>query len=252
MIKYDFSNKRVLITGGSSGIGKATAMKFASYGAKVAILARTKEKLEKASIDIKEHSGGNTPLTLLADVSKHEQVLECFNTIIGTWNGLDIIVNGAGINNPKGVLATSVDEWKEVIDINLTGVFICCKFAAEIMCKQKKGNIINVSSIQSQCGGRSLQYSASKVGVEGITKSLAREMAKFNIRVNSIAPSGTETDFSIKYWCDAKRELLTKRSLIGRIANPDEIAEPILFLASDASSYITGSTLYVDGGVLIN
>jgi len=252
MIKYDFSGKRVLITGGSKGIGKASAIKFATFGAKVAILARTEGDLLKAANEIEQLSGGNKPLSLVGDVSKYDQMTDCYNKIMELWGGLDILVNCAGINNPKGTLATDISEWKEVIDINLTGVFICCKLAAKIMSGQKSGNIINISSVQSRNGGRSPQYSASKAGVEGITKSLSREMAKFNVRVNSLAPAGTETDFAKKYWSEGTRESLIKQSLIGRVALPEEIAEPILFLASEASSYITGSTLHVNGGLLLN
>lgn len=251
MQRYDFTGKRILITGGSKGIGKATALQFAQSGAVVAILARTKCDLESAAAEIASVTNGNLPLVLVGDVSSFEQMQSCFEQISKAWGGLDVLVNSAGINNPKGILDTDIDEWREVIETNLTGVFICCKLASQIMTKQKCGTIINVSSVAAQYGGRSPQYSASKVGVEGITKSLAREMAGYNVRVNAIAPAGTETEFSQKYWDDEKRNSLLANTIIGRIALPDEVAEPILFLASDAASYITGSTLQVNGGVLL-
>ena len=248
MTKYDFEGKRVLITGGSQGIGKAAALKFAAAGAKVAILARTESDLDLAANEI-EVASGKRPLVLVGDVSNHDVMVSCFDKLISSFGGLDIIVNSAGINNPKGTIATDISEWKEVIDINLTGVFICCKLAAQIMSKQGYGNIINISSVQSRNGGRSPQYSASKAGVEGITRSLSREMAKYNVRVNSLAPAGTETNFAQKYWSEGTREGLIKQSLVGRVATPEEVADPILFLASDNSSYITGSTLHVNGGL---
>lgn len=248
MTKYDFEGKRVLITGGSQGIGKAAALKFAAAGAKVAILARTESDLDLAANEI-EVASGKRPLVLVGDVSNYDVMVSCFDKLISNFGGLDIIVNSAGINNPKGTIATDISEWKEVIDINLTGVFICCKLAAQIMSKQGYGNIINISSVQSRNGGRSPQYSASKAGVEGITRSLSREMAKYNVRVNSLAPAGTETNFAQKYWSEGTREGLIKQSLVGRVATPEEVADPILFLASDNSSYVTGSTLHVNGGL---
>jgi len=250
MVKWDFKGQRVLITGGSKGIGKAAALKFAEAGAKVAILARTETYLLFAADEIKSKTG-NAPLVLVGDVSQYDQMVECFDKLVKAFGGLDVIVNSAGINNPKGTLAADISEWKEVIDINLTGVFICCKLAAKIMSVQKSGNIINISSVQARQGGRSPQYSASKAGVEGITKSLSREMSKFNVRVNSLAPAGTETEFAQKYWSEGTREGLIKQSLVGRVALPEEIADGILFLASDASSYITGNTLPVNGGLLL-
>jgi 3-oxoacyl-[acyl-carrier protein] reductase len=249
--KYDFTDKRVLITGGSKGIGKATAMQFALSGARVALLARTKVDLEDVATEIASVVKGKMPLVLVGDVSNYDQMQACFEQVQYEWGGLDILVNSAGINNPKGILETSIDEWCNVIETNLTGVFICCKLASQMMAEQQHGNIINVSSVAAQYGGRSPQYSASKVGVEGITKSLAREMAKFHVRVNAIAPAGTETEFSKKYWCEDKRNNLVANTIIGRIAMPDEVAEPILFLASNAASYITGSTLQVNGGILL-
>lgn len=248
MTKYNFLDKRVLITGGSQGIGKSAAVKFSLAGAKVAILARTESDLIATANEI-ETLSGNRPLILVGDVSDYDGMVVCFDSLMSSLGGLDILVNSAGINNPKGTLATSISEWKEVIDINLTGVFICCKLAAKIMSEQRNGNIINISSVQSRNGGRSPQYSASKAGIEGITRSLSREMAQYNVRVNSLAPAGTETNFAKKYWSEGTREGLIKQSLVGRVAEPEEVAEPILFLASDASSYITGSTLHVNGGL---
>jgi len=251
MDKKEFLEKRVIITGGSKGIGKATALKFAEAGANVGILARTEEVLKETAEEIEKKTGRKVSI-LVADVSNYEQTKKCFDEFAKEHGGLDILVNSAGTNNPKGTLATEIEEWKEVIDVNLTGTFICCKFAAQIMSVQKSGNIINISSVQARNGGRSPQYSASKAGVEGIVKSLSREMAQFNVRVNSIAPAGTETDFAKKYWSPGTRETLEKQSLLGRVAMPEEVASCILFLASEDSSYITGSTLHVNGGLLLN
>ena len=246
----EFVGARVLVTGGSKGIGKAIALAFAQAGAKVGMLARTEADLKAAAAEIKQRTNAD-PLILVGDVSDYERMKSCFALFEKTYGGLDVLVNSAGINNPQGTLATELSEWEEVIRVNLTGTFICCKLAAEIMSRQMRGNIINISSVQARNGGRSPQYSASKAGVEGITKSLSREMAKYHVRVNSLAPAGTETDFA-KYWNAETRAALEKNSLMGRIAQPKEIASCALFLASEAASYITGSTLNVSGGTLLN
>jgi 3-oxoacyl-[acyl-carrier protein] reductase len=243
----DFISKVALITGGSKGIGKATAMLLAQRGANVGIVARTIEEVEATASEITRETGRSC-LALPGDVSNFNEMQRRFREIVNQFGHLDILINSAGINNPKGTLDTSVEEWKEVIDVNLTGVFICCKLGAEIMSRQNEGIIINLSSVQARVGGRSPQYSASKAGVEGLTKSLAREMSKFNVRVNAVAPAGTETDFAKKYWSPTTRESLQKQALLGRVAQPEEIARVIVFLASPESSYMTGTTVHVNGG----
>lgn len=251
MNKNDFAGKVALITGGSQGIGRSTARLFSQLGAEVALVARTAEDVETAAHEISKETGVSCA-AFPADVSDFAQMDTCFKSLIERFGRLDILVNSAGINNPKGTLETSVEEWKEVININLSGVFISCKLGAEVMARQREGNIINISSVQSRMGGRSPQYSASKAGVEGLTKSLAREMAKFNVRVNTVAPGGTETDFAKKYWSPSTRDMLKQQALLGRVANPEEVASVIVFLASPASSYITGSTIHVNGGLFLN
>lgn len=251
MNKKDFAGKVALVTGGSKGIGRSAALRFSQLGAEVALVARTVRDVETVADEISKETGLPC-IALPADVSDFSQMKTCFKELIDRFGRLDILVNSAGINNPKGTLETTVDEWREVIDINLSGVFICCKLGAEIMARQKEGNIINISSVQSRIGGRSPQYSASKAGVEGLTKSLAREMSKFNVRVNSVAPGGTETDFAKKYWSATTRDMLKQQALLGRVANPEEVANVIAFLASSESSYITGSTIHVNGGLFLN
>jgi NAD(P)-dependent dehydrogenase (short-subunit alcohol dehydrogenase family) len=248
---YDFSGRVALVTGGSKGIGRATARLLAELGADVGLVARTAEDVRATATVISAETGASC-VPLPGDVSDFVAMQKRFQELVARFGRLDILVNSAGINNPKGTRETSVEEWQEVIDVNLTGVFVCCKLGAEIMAEQNTGSIINVSSVQSRIGGRSPQYSASKAGVEGLTKSLAREMAKFSVRVNAVAPGGTETDFAKQYWSEGTREMLCKQALVGRVAEPEEVARVIVFIASPDASYITGSTIHVNGGLFLN
>lgn len=251
MTQYNFKEKAVLVTGGNSGIGRVTALEFSRSGANVAILARNKERLESTASMIAKETGKQC-LILLSDVTEIAKMRRVFNELMNQWGRLDVLVNSAGINNPKGILQTTIEEWEEVIRVNLTGMFVCCKLAAEIMSKQKEGCIVNISSVQAMTGGRSPQYSASKAGVHGLTKSLAREMSKYNVRVNSLAPGGTETEFAQKYWSPETRQNLTNQTLVGRVAQPEEVASVILFLASCGASYIDGTTIHVNGGLRLD
>jgi 3-oxoacyl-[acyl-carrier protein] reductase len=243
----DFLHKYALVTGGSGGIGKAIAMLLAQRGSDIGLIARTEEKLNSVTEEITRETGRSC-ISLVGDVSNFTEMETQFSKFLNYYGRIDVLINCAGINNPKGIFETSVEEWQEVIGINLTGIFICCKLGAQVMAQQMGGTIINISSVQSRVGGRSPQYSASKAGVEGLTRSLAREMAKFNVRVNAVAPGGTETDFAKRYWTPDTRERLRQQTLVGRIAQPEEIANAVVFVASDDASYITGDTLHVNGG----
>jgi 3-oxoacyl-[acyl-carrier protein] reductase len=251
MGEQDFAGKVALVTGGSSGIGKSTATIFAERGGNVALVARSEEEVSNAAHEISVATGRRC-LALPGDVSDIEQMQRRFFEVTEQFGHLDVLINCAGTNNPKGVLETSVAEWKEVINVNLTGVFICCKLGAEIMVRQRFGNIVNVSSVQARLGGRSLQYSAAKAGVEGLTRSLARQLAGYGVRVNAVAPGGTETSHAKKYWSESTRKAIVKQTLLRRIAEPSEIANVIVFLASSDSSYITGATIHVNGGAFLN
>jgi NAD(P)-dependent dehydrogenase (short-subunit alcohol dehydrogenase family) len=251
MANQDFDGTVALVTGGSGGIGKATAIILADRGADVAVLARSENQIQSTANEITEKTG-RPCLPLAGDVSDYGQMQDRFAKLMDRFGRLDILINCAGINNPKPILETSIDEWQEVINVNLTGVFICCKLGSEIMVNQREGTIVNVSSVQSRVGGRSAQYSASKAGVEGLTRSLARQLADFGIRVNAVAPGSTETNLAKKYWSQSTREKLIRETLLRRIAQPEEIARVIVFVASREGSYVTGSTVHVNGGFFLN
>lgn len=251
MVTYDFTGQVALVTGGSKGIGKATAVLLAQSGADICILARTAAEVEASAEEIRAQTHRRC-LALTGDVSRYEQMERCFRTIEAEFGRLDILLNNAGMHNPKGLFDVTVEEWQQVIDVNLTGTFTCCKLAAEIMARQMSGHIINISSVQAARGGRGLQYTASKAGVEGLTRALAREMAKYNVMVNVVAPGGTETDLAEKYWSPTTRASVQKESLVGRTAQPEEIAAVIAFLVSSGASYIAGATIHVNGGLYLN
>lgn len=251
MYRQEFQGKVALITGGSNGIGKATATKFASLGCNIAILATRPNYIQIAVDEIKARYGVAC-LGLNGDVTNWDEMSQCFSKVEQYFSQIDILVNSAGVNISKGILETSLDEWNRVISVNLTGTFICCKLAAQLMVKYNNGVIINISSAQSRVGGRSVQYGASKAGVEGLTKSLARQLAGNNIRVIAVAPGNTETEMSKKSWSRETRERLLQQTLLGRIADPEEIANVIVFAASTSASYITGSTIHVNGGFYLD
>jgi len=251
MCYSDLNGKVALITGGSKGIGKATSLLFSKQGASVVIVARNADLVTQTAKEITDNSGQKC-LGFNGSVTNFTEMRDVFQRTISLFGRLDILVNCAGTNNPKSIMETTLEEWSDVLNVNLTGVFICCKLAAETMVTQRSGNIINVSSVQSRVGGRSVQYSASKAGVEGLTRSLARQLGPYSIRVNAVAPGGTDTDHARQFWSDETRERIIKQTLLGRIANPEEIAKAILFMASDESSYITGSTFHINGGSFVN
>jgi NAD(P)-dependent dehydrogenase (short-subunit alcohol dehydrogenase family) len=247
MESLDFLDKVVLVTGGSKGIGRASAKLFAQRGATVALIARTDSDLTEAARSIEKETGRRC-FSLSGDVSDFAMMQMRFRELSQECGRLDILVNCAGTNNPKGILETTFEEWQEVIDVNLSGVFICCKLGAEYMIRQNEGCIINVSSVQSRVGGRSVQYSASKAGVEGLTRSLAKQLAPYGVRVNAVAPGSTDTDLGRRFWSPETRERLRQQTLVGRIADPREIANVIAFVASRDASYMTGTTVHVNGG----
>lgn len=247
MDNYELKNLTALITGGSKGIGKATALKLASLGCNIAIIARGKKDIVSTVQEIKSIYNVSC-IGLQGDVTNWNDMKECYSRIVEEFGKIDIVINSAGVNIPKGIVDTSLDEWNTVISVNLTGTFISCKLAAEYMISQKSGVIINISSVQARTGGRSVQYSASKAGIEGLTKSLARQLADKQIRVLTISPGGTETDMAKSSWSTQTRERLIDQTLMKRIANPSEIANVIAFAASSNASFMTGTTIQVNGG----
>jgi 3-oxoacyl-[acyl-carrier protein] reductase len=239
-----------LITGASRGIGKASAFKLAKDGYDLALNYYRTVKGAK-EILAKVEDQGRKALLFKADVSDYNAVEQMVRNVMTEFGRIDVLVNNAGIYPRKLLEDISSEDWREVIDINLTGIFNCCKHVVPHMKKHKKGAIVNFSSMLGLMGTKhGIHYAASKAGVLGLTKSLAKELAPYNIRVNAIAPGAIETDI-LKNDTPEQRTKRLKQIPLGRVGQPEEIAEVVSFLVSDRASYITGETLNVSGGMLI-
>ncbi|MFA5431275.1 MAG: 3-oxoacyl-ACP reductase FabG [Candidatus Paceibacterota bacterium] len=240
-----FKDKVVLITGSSQGIGKVIATKFASLGARVALndIPSQEDNLKKVAEEI----GAKY---YLADVSKMDQIEKMMASIQSELGGLNVLVNNAGITQDRTLAKMTVEEWQRVIDINLTGVFNCSKAALPLLILNQ-GNMVNVSSIVGQRGNfGQANYSASKAGIIGFTKSISKEVGRFNVRVNAIAPGFIETKMAEAIPEELKVAVKRLTSL-GRFGKPEEVAATVVFLASPEASFITGEIINIDGGLSI-
>ncbi|NCO75650.1 MAG: 3-oxoacyl-[acyl-carrier-protein] reductase [Cyanobacteria bacterium] len=242
------TDKVAIITGASRGIGKTTAIALASEGAKIVVnYASNSQAADNVVKEIIE--AGGDAMAIGADVSQQEAVEAMFKETTNKWGRVDILVNNAGITRDTLLLRMKLEDWQQVINLNLTGVFLCCKAASKIMLKQKSGRIINISSVAGQMGNAGqANYSAAKAGVIGLTKTLAKEFASRNVTVNAVAPGFIETDMTH----GLQAEEILKLIPLNRYGKPEEIAGMIRFLAADnASNYITGQVFNVDGGMVM-
>lgn len=241
-------NKVALVTGASRGIGRAIAISLASYGATVIVnYFGSKEKAETVVEEIRDNGG--KAIAYQANVADETAVKEMFDYIIAEFKTLDILVNNAGITKDNLILKMTEEEFDKVIDTNLKGVFYCLKQATKIMLKQKQGAILNISSVSGIHGNPGqVNYSASKAGVIGMTKTLAKELGSRGIRVNAIAPGYIKTDMTEVLKEEIKRKV-TEAVPLRRLGEPEDIAEMASFLVSPKASYITGQVIEVDGGL---
>ena len=241
--------KVAIITGGNSGIGKATALLFAKEGAKVVITARREKQLQKVSEEILT-MGGNV-LAVASDISNPAECTKVVNETLEKFGKLDILVNNAGITKDGLILRMKDQDFDDVLNVNLKGTFNTTKFVSQVMFKQKHGKIVNISSVVGLIGnaGQS-NYSASKAGVIGFSKSVAKELASRNININVVAPGYIDTDMT-KSLPDRVKEEILKSIPMKKIGNPKEVANLVLFLSSNLSDYITGQVINVDGGMVM-
>ncbi|MGB9792350.1 MAG: 3-oxoacyl-[acyl-carrier-protein] reductase [Thermacetogeniaceae bacterium] len=247
-----FLEKRVaLVTGASQGIGRAIAKALAREGAVVAINYYP-DQVEKARAVEDEIRGfGGECITVGADVSNKDDVESMVAQVLEKFGQLDILVNNAGITRDQLLIKMRDEDWHSVLNTNLTGVFYCCRAALRPMLKSRWGRIINIASVVGITGNAGqANYAASKAGIIGLTKSLAKEVASRGITVNAIAPGYIETEMTDKLSARAKEELL-KVIPIGRPGKPEDIAAAVVFLASEDADYITGQVLRVDGGMML-
>ena len=239
----NFNESRILVTGGTRGIGRAIVEAFARQGARIAFTYRSSTA---AAEELKEKTGGLAFPCDAADFTAAEQTVQ---EIVQAWGGVDVLVNNAGITRDNLLMRMSESEWDEVMNANLKSVFNYSRAVYRTMMRQRSGRIINISSVLAGTGNRGqANYAASKSGMIGLTRSLAKELAARGITVNIVAPGYVETDMTQAMNPKAKEGLL-RMIPASRTATPEEIAAPVLFLASEEASYITGQVLGVDGGL---
>ncbi len=241
--------KTAIVTGGTRGIGFVIAKKYLENGASVAIAGSRQETVEKALSELKEYEG--RVMGIWPDLCNPEAVAEAFSAVRDKFGALDILANNAGISSRTSLYEYTLEEFSKIVDINLKAVFVCSQAAARIMKAQGGGVIINTSSMVSQYGQPSgCGYPATKFAVDGMTKSLARELAKDGIRVNAVAPGVTRTDMVAAL----PKEMVDRISAgipMGRPGEPLDIANAYLYLASDLAEYVTGAILRVDGAAMV-
>ncbi|MEH7122899.1 3-oxoacyl-[acyl-carrier-protein] reductase [Bacillus sp. JJ1532] len=242
--------KIALVTGASRGIGREIALELARQGADIAVnYSGSEERANQVVAEIKEM--GRSAIAVQCDVSNSESVANMVKETIDAFGKLDILVNNAGITKDNLLMRMKEDEWDDVININLKGVFLCTKAVTRQMMKQRSGRIINISSIVGVSGNPGqANYVAAKSGVIGLTKTSAKELSSRGITVNAVAPGFITTDMTDKLQEEVKEAML-KQIPLARFGEPSDIANVVVFLASEDSRYMTGQTLHVDGGMVM-
>ena len=242
-----FEGKVVIVTGAAQGIGRQIALDFAKEKATVIILDVNADGLKEAQKELGSHS---ECVYYSLDVTDNKQVEEIINKIIDKFSKIDIVVNNAGITRDNLVLRLSENDWDKVIAVNLKGAFLCSKLCAWHMVKQRRGKIVNISSIIGMVGNPGqANYAASKAGLIGLTKSLARELGSRNVCINAVAPGYIQTKLTAELPDKIKEEML-KRIPLNRFGRPADVSSAVLFLASEEADYITGQVMVVDGGMI--
>ena len=239
----DLENKKIIVTGASGGIGYSIIEKLNEYGAKILASGTSIEKLERLKDKF------NKIKILKFDISQSEKIEEFIENASNELNGLDCIVNNAGITKDNLAIRMSLDEWKKVIDVNLTSTFLMSKFAIKKMLKNKSGKIVNITSVVGHTGNLGqANYTASKAGIVAMSKTLAIEYAKKNININCISPGFIKTAMTDQI--DEKfKEVIISKIPSARLGDPKDVANAVLFLTSNQSDYINGETLHVNGGM---
>ena len=243
------AEKVAIVTGSTRGIGQAIAEELARQGAKVVISGRNGERAQQVAAAIQE--AGGEAIAVQADVSHMEDAQRLVKETLDQWGRIDILVNNAGITRDNLLLRMSEEEWDTVLQVNLKGAFNCTKSVTRQMMKQRQGCIINITSVVGQMGNAGqANYAASKAGLIGFTKSVARELASRNITCNAVAPGYIQTDMTAAL-DDAVKDSLKQQIPLGRLGTPEDVARVVAFLCSDDAAYITGQVINVDGGMVM-
>jgi len=241
--------KVALVTGASQGIGRACALALAREGASVAVAARTQPKLDELVAEI--ISAGGKAAAFVMDVAEEDQVKASIKAVLAAFGKIDILVNNAGITRDQLIMRMKRADWDLVLNTNLTSAYLCIQNVIPSMLKQRSGRIINITSIFGEMGqAGQANYSASKAGLIGLTMAIAREVASRNITCNAIAPGFIETNMTATL-SEELKQTAVKMIPLGRVGKSEDVASAVCFLASDASSYITGHVLNVNGGMLM-
>lgn len=249
-MRFDLSQKTAIVTGASQGIGRTIAIEMAKSGAIVFCLARNKEALDATIKKITENGGKATAFS--CDISNNDDFKSIILNIVKEYGSIDILVNNAGITKDNLLMRMSDNQWDDVLNINLKGSFTCTRSVIKYMMKKKYGRIINITSIVGITGNAGqANYAASKSGLIGLTKSIAKEVASRGITANCVAPGWIETSMTDQLSTEVKNKFLSQIP-IGKIGQSKDIANTVIFLASDEAEYITGQTITVDGGRIIN
>lgn len=245
-------NKVAIITGASRGIGYSVAAAFVQEGAKVAVCGSSLKSAQKATEQLLITYPEADILPIGVNVSVTQDIKNMVATVMDKWHRVDILVNNAGVTSAKQIFEMTDEDFDSVIRINLAGAFKCIREVAPIMRDQNSGSIINTSSMVGTYGGKmQTAYSSSKFGINGLTKSCAKELGPYNIRVNAVAPGVVGTDMVAQSVTEQMLSVLEAATPLGRMADPHELAGAYLYLASDESSFTSGTIIHVDGGIVM-
>jgi 2-deoxy-D-gluconate 3-dehydrogenase len=239
-----------IVTGASRGLGRAAALALAEAGADVALLARSRAELEATAAGV---AGlGRKALVLPADVTRVADVEGAVRSVLDAWGRLDVLVNNSGIAVVKPLVETTMEEWRAILETNLTGAFTCCRAVGPALIAQRRGKVINVASVLGAHGlSGYTAYSASKGGLLALTRTLAVEWARYDVQVNAIAPGWFVTPMNAEAFADERtRERLLRDVPARRVGQPEELGPLVVYLASPASDFVTGEVVYIDGGLM--